>query len=372
MGMNQIQKTFALFLLGLVSFSFLHTPLNARASARQAQDTSLKFRLWSEFENWDSVKKKFPALAKYPVTFHIAIPQNEIEDANLEPTARFHELVSLMKEAHDHRIPVFIWPLLDKKDGYWLNQWNAKLFSDFVLRLKSRLQTAGASFEGVSMDIELHIEKMKEYGALARKLKLGSLRKKLKADHDPKQFDDALKTIQDLCLKLRAENIRTHAVTLPFVLEDFLHKSKKPQYVQRLLGLPIPYGYVDDLSVMSYRSVYQVALGAMNSRIVHEHAKHSRRYFVKSHTQVSIDVGIVGDMEIPSKLKGFKNPEELRRDVIASRAAGVHHIGVYALDGMDDVDAWLNQDFTPKKPKKSFRYGILNGLISGLYNLLNP
>lgn len=358
-----------LFLLSL-NVSFLAKVANAESTQ------PLQFRIWSEFEKWDSVKKKLPSLGKLPVTLNLAIPQNEIETgADFQTGAHFQELVSLLKDAKDHHVSVYLWPLLDKKDGYWLNQWNAKLFTEYVLRLKANLQAADVPFDGVSFDIELNTDKLKEYEALAKKLKFGTLKKKFKAAQNPVQFQEALTTIQDLCVLLRKEGIKTHAVTLPFVLDDFLHASHKLPLLQHALGLPIPYGYVDDLSVMAYRSVYQVAVGKMNSKIVYDQAAQSRKYFKTSVTGVSIDVGIIGDMGnspgAPMKLKGFLKPEELRRDVVAARAAGVHHIGIYALDGMDHIEEWLNQDFTPVKPKKSMKWAALQRVMSWLYNILN-
>lgn len=332
----------------------------------------LQFRLWSEFEKWDSVKKKFSSLAKYPVTLHIGIPQNEIETGrDFQTNTHFQELVSLLKDAKDHQLSVFLWPLLDKKDGYWFNQWNAKLFAQYTLRLKENLKNAGATFDGISFDIEFNTKQLEEYGHLAKKLKFGTIIKKFKASQDPKQFQEALKIIQDLCVQLRKERILTHAVILPFVLEDFLHVSKKPQFLQHELGFAIPYGYVDDISVMSYRTEYQVVMGKMNSRIVYDQAMQSKKYLGPLARNVSIDVGIVGDMLTTSKVKGYKNPADFKNDVIAARAAGIHRIGIYALDGMDNVDAWLNQDFAPKKPKKSFKWSTLEKLTASLYKILS-
>ena len=373
--MTKVMKVMKHFKMGAVGLFLLSLNVSfstTLAVASANEENAVHFRLWSEFEKWDSLKKKLPALGKLPVTLHIAIPQNEVEGTDFQTNAHFQELVALLKDAKDNHVSVYLWPLLGKKEGYWLNQWNANIFTQYVLRLKDRLRSEDAAFDGVSLDIELHTDKMHEYGELAKKLKLGTLSKKFKASQDPKQFQESLTIIQNLCSLLRSEGIRTHAVTLPFVLDDFTHShSKKPVFLQHLLGLPVPYGYVDDLSVMSYRSVYQVASGKMNSQMVYDHALQSRKVFAHA----SIDVGIIGDMGgspgAPMQLKGFQNPEELRKDVIAARAAGVHHIGIYALDGMDDVDVWLRQDFTPKSPKKSLKWTVIQNLTSALYGLLS-
>lgn len=337
----------------------LMTPFPVSADALNP----LHFRLYSEFENWDRVKKKFTSLAKHPVTIYIAAPQDKIEPYG----KTFQNLLALLREANARKIPVFIWPLLSQVDGYWLNQWNATPFASYTLRLMERLKDESATYAGVSLDIELHTEQMREYGKLLAQFKWNDLREQFQTSRDPRQFAEALKTIEDLCLKVKSDGYKTHVSTLPMILEDFTHGHSKTQPLHHLLGFPIPYRAIDDLSIMSYRSMYQLVTGKMNSRMVYEQAQLAKLYFGEI---ASIDIGLVGDMVSPFRLPGFHNPQELKNDVVAARAAGIHHIGIYSLDGMDHVNEWLTQDFTPKRPEPHAKWNRFKRLISRVYKFL--
>lgn len=331
--------------------------------AKSANPNSLHFRLYSEFENWDRLKKKFSSLTRYPVTVYIAAPQDKIE-----PKGKvFQELLSLLKEATERKISVFIWPLLSQKDGYWLNQWNAAPFAGYVLRLNEMLKAEGAVFEGVSLDVEMHTDQMRGYGKLLVQLNWKKLIEQFKNSRDSQQFEEALQIIESLCLRIKSDGYKTHVSTLPMILEDFMHHHSEELYLHHLLGFPIPYRSIDDLSVMSYRSMYQLVTGKMNSRMVYEQAALAKQYFGNT---ASIDIGLIGDMVSPFQLRGFHNPKDLQSDVAAARAAGIHHIGIYSLDGMDQVDEWLDQDFTPKQPAPNVKWNMLKKLMSRLYKTM--
>jgi len=307
------------------------------------------FGVWSEWLPYSKLPERFPFLLRQKARLHVAVKEDEINQLQT-----WRDLTTMMSKAKDQGVQVWIWPLLSKGHGYWLNQWNNDLYAQYVEKLIRNLGAENLKPAGVSMDLEPPPEKLEEFLGLIRKFKISEVIKRAKSNIDLKQFEATRTSIGTLARTLHGLGIRTHAVTTPFVLED----SSGKRMIQKIFGSPLDSDHFDHISFMAYRSEFERMVGNLNPRIVYEY---SRRAILQYGNRAGIDLGVVGDISFPHEVQGYQEPSQLHEDISAARAAGISRIQAYSLDGMDDRNWFKNID--PKEPCYSLKFQVLDQFL---------
>ncbi len=308
--------------------------------------TPMSLGVWSEWTPYRQMIEDLPTLKARNLRLHLAVHLPEEQD-----------LSELLRQANQLQVEVWLWPLLPRDRGYWLNQWNSEEYTQSVRTLVTRLLDAGVNVSGVSMDLEPPPEMLEKLLKSASKLRFGELKRQARQNQDPGLFQSSKERIRELADWLHSRGLQTHLVTTSLLLTEESDDS-----LEQALGIPVVPEAFDHLSFMSYRSEFERMLGRMNSRVVYEHALRAKaRYGEKA----SMDVGVVGDIEFPHPVRGYRRPKRLLQDLGALQAAGISRAQIYCWEGLRGEE-WNSLDPKSKKPLFSMKFSLLDHLISWL------
>jgi hypothetical protein len=310
------------------------------------------FGTWSEWSSFNNLPQKFDYLKKSKARLHLAIKKDELTDSN------FKDLISFLKKAESEKIQYWLWPLLSKSDGYWPNQWNMSIYSQYVRELVERLEKQNLHPQGISIDLEPPPEKLEKYLKLLQEFKIKELHQFSSDGIDENLFKNASFELSSLYQFLKNKKMVTHIVTTPFLLE--------PKYtlrLQKVFGIPIIKDSFDYISFMAYRSEFERLIGEMNSRLVYDYSLKAKEMYGE---KAGIDLGVVGNIEFPHKLTGYSDPSRLWEDIAAAKAAGITKIQVYCLEGIHSEE-WL-KDVEPKVPFWSLKFFFTNSFLTFLFS----
>ncbi len=310
------------------------------------------FGAWSEWTSYNDLSKKIEILKATNTRLHLAIKKDELNEEN------FQKLIVFLKKAELEGVNYWLWPLLSKEEGYWPNQWNIKTYSNYVLDLLNKLKKHKLKPSGISIDLEPPPEKLEKYLTLIQKFKLVELHRFASSSIDESLFIEAKKELVTLHSKLKEQNITTHIVTTPFLLDE-----KNSLRLQKVFGIPLDNFAFDYISFMAYRSEFERLVGKMNSRLVYEYSLQARKVYGK---RAGIDLGVVGNIEFPHKLEGYSHPSRLWEDISAAKAAGISSIQIYCLDGIPSED-WI-KEVGPIEPTWSLKFFIVNNFLLLLFS----
>ena len=311
--------------------------------------------VWSEWTEPAQLVKDLPTLTERSLRLHLAVHLDPAQVLDLEG------IEQLLREAESQKVEIWLWPLLPKDRGYWLNQWNASTYALQVRSLVGSLQNRGLSFAGVSMDLEPPPEVLEELLQTASRLQFDKLVEIGRTLQNGFLFENAKSEIRSLSEWLHGSGLKTHLVTTSLLLTE-----ERSDALERSLGIPVVPEAFDFLSFMSYRSEFERMIGRMNSRVVYDHGLRAKaRYGEKA----GIDLGVVGDIEFPHPVRGYQNPKRLHQDLGALRAAGIGRAQIYCWEGMRDPLWEIHRDFD-HKPMFSLKFSLLDALFSYLQKLL--
>lgn len=327
--MSQFKNNFLLICL-LFSLSLEKV---VSAEGKIHEKISENVGVWSEFITYTELERIWlPVAHKFHFDLYVAIRPSDLKNPQ--------KLTRLWRAAAATGVELRPWILLELKDGYWANKWNAAKVRKAVFAFLELLKKEKLTTQWVTLDIEppallmkTVVEDFAHFRFLNawRTLKMSSLLGDLSA---------ARAEYQSLVQDLHKQSIRVHAVTLPLVLHD----GKTAQAaIQSALGVPVEGIDWDEVSFMVYRPEFAKIMGPVESDLVSLYAERARARFGE---HAGIDLGEIGDVQFPEPTKGFSDPKELRDDFAASRAAGIQHLHVYSLDGMrkfSEPEKWLRE-----------------------------
>jgi len=327
--------------------------------AFQAPAQPIDLGVWSEWTEPAELVHDLPVLKERSLRLHVATrldPSQTLELSGIE---------QLLRQAENQKVEVWLWPLLPKDRGYWLNQWNANTYALQVRALVEHIQSSGLSFAGISMDLEPPPEVLEELLQTASRLQFQKLVEIGHTLQNELLYESAQSEIRTLAEWLHLRGVKTHLVTTSLLLTEEL-PGEPGDALERSLGIPVVPEAFDYLSFMSYRSEFERMIGRMNSRVVYEHGLRAKaRYGEKA----GIDLGVVGDIEFPHAVHGYRNPKRLHQDLGALRAAGISRAQVYCWEGMRDPQWGFQKEFD-RKPIFSLKFSLMDAFFSYLQKLL--
>jgi len=286
----------------------------------------VKHAVWSEFLPWQCVEADLPRLKQYNLQLNLAIPARSFPN---------HKLAKLLKSAQQQGVPIGAWLLLSDKDGYWPNAENARLFYLHVISFidwldKNKLQVTELI---VDMETPLALSRLMK-GRLIQGLQLEWQRWLSQKNHE--QFLSAQEIFHKLVKTVHQANLKIEVVTYPFIVHDARANNTA---FQEFLQIPVTSIPWDSISLMVYRSSFQDFWPLpLSSWMVYQYITNARKYL---NQPIKAALGVVGSI---GKLNesGFNNPDEIRRDLAAAKAAGAQGLELFSLDGMHQLGAPLN------------------------------
>ncbi|MCA9592925.1 MAG: hypothetical protein KC776_06425 [Myxococcales bacterium] len=307
----------------------------------------MSFGLWSEFADDDTVRGALPELGRLGLRLHLALPAARLGDAGL---------AALTREAADHGVDVFAWLLLDRAHGYWVGETNAEQVREAVLDLlRWRSARDGVALRGVSFDLEPDFEYAEtlRHSPVFRWLPL--MKQHLHAD----KFTRAQQVLSDTVDRLHQADVFAHAVTLPLVLDQ----PEGSTLLEDALDIPVSGIPWDEVSFMVYQTAFAQLVGEwLGPALVQSYAEDAIARFGE---RAGLDLGVVGSAGIGiDPGRRYPDPETLRQDAAAARAAGIKSLRVYSLDGVLEQggpERWL-------PPREIARPGGTRREVLGLRN----
>lgn len=276
----------------------------------------MKYELnyWSELLKYEYLFPIIPKLGSYEVGLHLAV----------RPDKRAG-LLDVLRACERESVPVTLWPLLSKKQGYWVNAWNLGVQEKWI----AYLLRISIPFR-VALDLEAPIN----FKGLVGRVKT----QKLLTVQPPKQ------------VRARLEMLVNHLHTQHIeVLSTSFFTNPSWNAAQ---GCPRPRN-ADAYSYMIYTSFFQrFASGDTLDNVVYWCA----RKIIEGHgrEQGAIDLGLnsYGVVDIAHFL-GLSDLNRIVSEIAVSLYAGLRRIHIFALDMITaDLDAWLERtrNVCPKRP----------------------
>lgn len=254
-----------------------------------------------------------------------------------------------------------VWPLLRDQDGYWPSAYNAEAACARVRALLQNAARAGAPLcpgDTVAIDLEPPLGR----GAWT-----------LLSGCPAGRFAAATQALRTLCDELRAQGIVTLAVAYPLVSAD----RAGPVWQRRCVA-PLGAGW-DRVGIMTYSSMIAgYSRGLLSVRAARRYGYQAQAALSRRFPGASAAfIGTCGTGKLGDE-PAHTDPEALRLDAAAARAAGAVEVTAFCLEGMlqqPDPLRWLQALDTPaREPPKSALGDLCHlsacGLSAGLAALI--
>ena len=285
--------------------------------------------VWAEFMPYSWVQADLKRLAAFDLQLNLAISL---------ATEFSTDLKRLLQAAAAEGVAIGAWLLLDDRHGYWPNATNASLFHKGVERFIDWLASEKLSVREIIVDMETPLMMSRILKTqLFTGIKL-EYRRWLSADNHL-QFWQSVSDFKQIIRDLHQVGLRAQVVTYPMIVHDAQAGNTA---FQEFLQVPVTPLDWDQISLMVYRSSFQDVLPfRISAELVY-------RYFALAqhvlHQPVCAALGVIGSIGKVSE-GGFQDPQALREDLGAARAAGVHSAQLFSLDGMHQLgnpQDWLS------------------------------
>ena len=102
-----------------------------------------KYYFWSEFLKFDYLIPIIPKLGSYKIGLNLAITPKKLSRVS-----------SIVKECEKNDVELNFWPLLSRKQGYWVNAWNIDVHIKWIDYLLKNFPTVSSYL----LDLEDPIE----------------------------------------------------------------------------------------------------------------------------------------------------------------------------------------------------------------------
>ncbi len=286
--------------------------------------------VWAEFMPYRWVQADLKRLSHAGLQLNLAISLADAFSSDLK---------KLLQTAEAEGVPVGAWLLLSDQQGYWPNATNAKLFCNGVAYFIDWLSSQKLSVHEIIVDMETPL-------MMSRLLKT-QLFRGLKCEYqrwlspeNHQQFWEGAAHFQRLVKDLHQLGLRAQVVTYPMIVHDL---AAGHTAFQEFLQVPVTPVEWDQVSLMVYRSSFQDLLPfAISAELVYRYFELAKQ--VLPTTPICAALGVVGSIGKVSE-GGFQNPDALRQDLAAARAAGIESAQLFSLDGMHQLgnpQDWLS------------------------------
>ena len=268
-------------------------------------------------------------LARYRVAPIVAAPP-EGDDAAI--------LAAVAELAGDGLSHAAVWPLLPRAEGYWPSEREPARFAARVEALLGR----GAAPPWILVDLEPPFAEMKAVTDAARVPAI------VWRNLSPRRFGAARAAFAALAGRLRASGTRTFACAAPLCGGDFAGGGR---FWQDAWESPLLEVGWDAVGLMVYTTLLATRSGplldeASARRFAFRAARATVRRFG---TGAAALIGLCGGGVLEDEAE-YDDPEQLRLDAAAVRAAGVTDLTLYALEGVlakASPERWLEAFVAP-------------------------
>jgi hypothetical protein len=262
-------------------------------------------------------------------------------------------VADVVRACRDSGVRCGIWPLLDARDGRWVNEITAARISAFGIRLLDSLADANALPDELAVDLEPPFETLARPG----------LRTAARLLTRPRPVD-GLAMLSTMIDHARARGLRVTLAAMPMAI------AEGGAGWQALMATPVDRLDGDHISAMIYTSLVEgYARGALDRRdataILARYAEKAR-----SRPRVGVSLGAVGRGSLGDE-PTYRDVSELAEDVAIARAAGVDDLGLFSLCGVlarPRAEAWLDAfvhtppaDVLPRTRRAGWVLALLQG-----------
>jgi len=276
-------------------------------------DANLYF--WSELLKVEHLIPVIPKLSSYEIGLNLAVTPRRLRNKYIE---------KVVKECERNNVELNFWPLLSKKQGYWVNAWNLDVQVKWINHLLNKFPTISAYL--------LDLEKPINFKGIKGIIMLGKLKEIV-----PKQkIKEKLNEI--------VNNIHDHG-----------KKAVSTSYGGIPLGIQPRPSNADFYSYMVYLS-FILRVSDINTRedIIFYAADKIRKEHGQK--QGAIDLGLTYAGVVTEGLMnflGFLDIDEVARQIEICLFAGLKRIQIFALDNLTKkIDTVLEKlsGLEPRKP----------------------
>jgi len=281
---------------------------------------------------------------------------------------------ALLDNAAAHGVRLALWPMLEDRNGRWLNVVNVLAFSDFVHALLDRV---AHSTTARPHPLELALDLEPPFGLVAAATNASTAGSRWAALRAAWQgapqsispwpwnppWQHAHRGFVALVEGLQARGAVVSAAVVPMVLYD---PEGRAGAWQRLLGTPVDGVPFDRINVMLYTSLFEGwSYGTLQRRsALGLLADGCRRVRARYGPRASVSLGAVGPGALGNE-PVFRTPHELAEEVALVRSLGIDDMALFDLGGVlrrSDPNAWL-QAFTHQGPAASWPNSRRSNLI---------
>lgn len=276
------------------------------------------------------------------------------------------DLGEMLRAYQERDLPVTLWPLLTVEEGYWPNTQNLEPFEALVERLLAFARREKAMPRGIAIDLETPMTQvlaLKHAGPLLlpRLLRIGL------QNLNPQRHRQSGEHLRRLTAKLHGEGLETLVAVIPPVVDD---TADGREALQDSLETPVTQADWDTVHLMLYTSPligysqgwFTPQDGAAG---IHSYARDARRIWGN---RAGVSLGLTGRTGLLGHEPLYPGPPALALDVSAARAAGIHDLAIYNLEGIAQSatpDAWFEAmaRTPPRRPPPSTKVALLRAGI---------
>lgn len=141
-------------------------------------DTKLYF--WSELLKIDSLLTTIPKLGSYKIGLNLAVTPRRLRNGYVD---------KIVKECEKNSVELNFWPLLSKKQGYWVNAWNLNVQAKWIDHLLNKFPTVSAYL--------LDLEKPINFKGIKGMIMTGKLKKLIPESKVKEKLEKIVDNIHD-------------------------------------------------------------------------------------------------------------------------------------------------------------------------------
>lgn len=288
-----------------------------------SDSNKINIRVWSEFLTYEELRREsvISLLKKYDVGLNVSVHHD----------LSFDELAGLLGAYRDAGLSVGLWVLTSKEEGYFPSGRTFEAYRKRVHALLDKIEKEKLSAPHIAVDLELPLYYM-ELNLRKRSDRL-KLRSELREGLSTKRYDRWTREFSMLRDELALRGSRTLVAATPTIADDY---RSGDHFTQGIFGAPITNVNWDIVSIMWYVSMI---VGYSKGLISYETARYHlwrdaialKEALGVEHSSVSLGVtwtGVLGNEPY------YKNPEDIRGDAEAAKAAGIKNLWLYNLEGV--------------------------------------
>ena len=344
-------------------------------------DARAKLSIWCEFMPYADVIPTLPVLARYDCDLLLHVGPADIGDP---------ALAELCREARRQKVNVSAWFLLPYEEHLYVGEETVDGIREASLRFTAWSQREDLGVRWLVFDCEPSPILGKRLFEIARRGRLIELGRTLRAERNPKQFQESVDRLNQLIDELHAGGMLVMGAGNRAFLDFLRHDNTA---IQDALNAPFTMIHWDRASFITYRyKASQPQYVAMINR----YAELANHYFGD---RAALDLGLLGDQRgIPEHreraelfsggdqfmdyLDGMRSVHDLEEVAGVALGCGVRYINLYSLDGavtsVAGLDRWLKAAAESRPatgwaswtPYSSAKIGVQGALFDGLFRSL--